>query len=109
MRRYYEAGDLKAACAIARDAAPYVHPRLAAVALEGLLQDPELRVVEHRHAVRLVRKAVEAEPLQRQEGDADEARLDHHLDVLHPAQRRQQVLHLLPGLRVHDGRVFCRC
>jgi hypothetical protein len=31
MRAHYEAGDFDAASAVAKDAAPYVHPRLAAV------------------------------------------------------------------------------
>ena len=35
MRRAWDAGDQKTACLIAKDAAPYVHPRLAATEVTG--------------------------------------------------------------------------
>lgn len=35
MRARYEAGDLLAAASLAKDAAPYVHPRLAAIEQSG--------------------------------------------------------------------------
>jgi hypothetical protein len=35
MRSYYEAGDIDKAVAFAKDAAPYVHPRMAAVEVGG--------------------------------------------------------------------------
>ena len=35
MRFYYEAGNLDKACAFARDAAPYIHPRVASIAVGG--------------------------------------------------------------------------
>ena len=35
MRFYYEAGNFDKACAFARDAAPYIHPRMASIAVGG--------------------------------------------------------------------------
>ena len=35
MRAYDQAGDTVAACAVAKDAAPYIHARLAAIAVDG--------------------------------------------------------------------------
>jgi hypothetical protein len=35
MRLYHERGQIALACAAAKDAAPYVHPRLSAVAVGG--------------------------------------------------------------------------
>lgn len=46
MRHYHEAGDRKSAAAIAKDAAPYVHPRLSAVQLSGGPTPVQLQVEE---------------------------------------------------------------
>src|SRR4051812_6001077 len=41
MRKHRAAGDLDAAAAVAKDAAPYIHPRLASVALDATVhRDP---------------------------------------------------------------------
>lgn len=41
MRKHYEAKDLDAAAAIAKDAAPYMHPRLSTVELDATVRrDP---------------------------------------------------------------------
>jgi hypothetical protein len=41
MRRHYDAKDLDAAAAIAKDAAPYMHPRLSTVELDATVRrDP---------------------------------------------------------------------
>ena len=40
MRFYYEAGNLDKACAFARDAAPYIHPRMASIAVGGKQGQP---------------------------------------------------------------------
>lgn len=45
MRKHYEAGALDAAASIAKDAAPYMHPRLNTTTLKGGL-DVRQRVVE---------------------------------------------------------------
>lgn len=52
MRKHWKNGDQKAACEIAKDVAPYLHPRLSAIdtKLDGTLQTYEARPVpvEHR-------------------------------------------------------------
>lgn len=40
MRHYFDAGDLTRAAAIAKDAAPFCHPRLSAVEHSGVTQGP---------------------------------------------------------------------
>jgi hypothetical protein len=46
MRHHYDAGDLDRAAAFARDAAPYMHPRLSAVAVAGGSTPVRLQLVE---------------------------------------------------------------
>ncbi len=47
MRRFHKARDYAAAAEIAKDAAPYVHPRLAAVTHRGDAEAPlSLRIVK---------------------------------------------------------------
>jgi hypothetical protein len=40
MRFYLDAGNLDKACAFARDAAPYIHPRMASIAVGGRPGEP---------------------------------------------------------------------
>lgn len=47
MRDAWESGDKKEAASIAKDAAPFVHPKLASVTLEG--NDEKPLVHEHRN------------------------------------------------------------
>jgi hypothetical protein len=46
MRHHYDAGDLDRAAVFAKDAAPYMHPRLSAVAVSGGSTPVSLRLVE---------------------------------------------------------------
>lgn len=46
MRRHYEAGELDKAAAVAKDAAPYIHPRLAAIEHKGDEGGPVKMVIE---------------------------------------------------------------
>lgn len=65
MRAYYAAGDYAKAAAIARDAAPYEHPRKSTVAVEGgdkpieikLTRDPDF----YRNADRLSPRGMQHE------------------------------------------------
>jgi hypothetical protein len=46
MRSYYEAGDIDKAAAFAKDAAPYVHPRMAAIEVGGKEGAPPIEMRE---------------------------------------------------------------
>jgi hypothetical protein len=55
MRSYYEAGDFDKAVAFAKDAAPYVHPRMAAIEVGGKPGAPPIETREVSH-VELARR-----------------------------------------------------
>ena len=50
MRSFWDAGDMEKAAGFAKDAAPYMHPRLSAVEVAGD-QDKPLRVEEVRRTI----------------------------------------------------------